>query len=912
MAQFKQASLVSLLALSCAMPALAQTPAAAQESAEAAAARAGQDGERDVVVITANKREETVQDVAVAVTAVTAELRDELGINTITDLTNLTPGLSYTSANERVTLRGIGRNTNNFGAEPGVANYTDGIYQSFASIAGRDNIFIDRIEVLRGPQGTLYGRNSVGGALNIISKRPTEDLQAEVRLAAGNYKQRKFAASVSGTIIPDWLRGRVVAYKEVRDEGFYYNHGTQDTEGYNLNNWNAEIQFEGDVGDRLSWWTKYTTGRYDVAGPPGGRTGAGSQAPFNVNFNGGGVLPQPTWAYTTTDARMLSYTQSGSFIGNPRLNGASTDINDSYPRMAKLNAYDDFALEVVYETDDFDIKYVGGYIYYNYLLTGDQDGTPIKSITYRASSSAATLLQPSATGAITNTIYPDQTLNYNENRAFFSNELNFISTGSGPLQWITGIYAYQENFRQPIGTYLPNEPLAASAIPVSSFAPFTITGAAIANPDRMLTYTDNQGLNNAYGVFAQFDYEITDTLKTTLGVRYSVDNKQIKETAELNCLLICGVPFANITQSSWSGRAPAAFGTGPQPGVTSATTANPTGIVFDGRTGVSTRYLAEEWSAVTGTAGLEWSPNNDTLVFAKYSRGYKTGAFNASSMAPLPRTEPEFVNSYELGWKQEIPEWNLTANMAAFLYDYRDIQVPLTEVFNQGTAGETSISALRNVPKVETTGFELETSWNPIDDLTLRFTYAYLRPEVVESGVYVNSNVPRNVPTTDPAYVPFQQSVEGNVLPQSPENKIAFSGSYTFNLEDGSTLTPVVSYYWRDGFASDIFNNAAEITPSFDQTDARLLWNNADGNITLIGWVRNAFDQDGFDSVSASYRANPTTVAVAPNPPGCSTASATCYNPSLPVSATNVPGILYQNFTKTQPRTMGVEVQFRF
>ena len=156
--------LVSLIALGIAMPVMAQEAAAPQ----APAAEPG----RDVVVVTANKREESVQDIAVAVTAVTSEMRDELGISTITDLTNLTPGLQYTAGNERITLRGIGRNTNNFGAEPGVANYTDGVYTSFATTAGRDNLFTDRIEVLRGPQGTLYGRDSIGGAINIISNVP--------------------------------------------------------------------------------------------------------------------------------------------------------------------------------------------------------------------------------------------------------------------------------------------------------------------------------------------------------------------------------------------------------------------------------------------------------------------------------------------------------------------------------------------------------------------------------------------------------------------------------------------------------------------------------------------------------------------------------------------------------------------
>ena len=301
MAQFNRISLVSLVALGIAMPAFAQESAAGPQD--------DQDNGRDVVVITANKREETVQDTAIAVTAVTSEMRDELGIRSITDLTNLTPGLSYTAGNERVTLRGIGRNTNNFGAEPGVANYTDGIYQSFASIAGRDNLFVDRIEVLRGPQGTLYGRNSIGGALNIVSKRPTDDFRGEAVLGIGNYDQRKAGFSLSGPIVEDYLRGRVVAVKEVRNEGVFYNYGTNDTEGYNIDNWNAEVHLEGDLGDSFSWWTKYTTGRYDSAGPPGGRTTPNNLAPYDVNSFGslagtGSTTPNQTWAFGT-DPRKL-------------------------------------------------------------------------------------------------------------------------------------------------------------------------------------------------------------------------------------------------------------------------------------------------------------------------------------------------------------------------------------------------------------------------------------------------------------------------------------------------------------------------------------------------------------------------------------------------------------------------------
>ena len=880
--------LVSLLALSAALPAFAQEGPQPPVDAEEG---------RDVVVITANKREETVQDVAVAVTAVTSEMRDELGIRSITDLTNLTPGLSYTAGNERVTLRGIGRNTNNFGAEPGVANYTDGIYQSFASIAGRDNLFVDRIEVLRGPQGTLYGRNSIGGALNIVSKRPTDEFTGEMVLGFGNYEQRKAGFSLSGTLVEDWLRGRVVAVKEVRNEGIFYNFGTNDTEGYNIDNWNGEVQFEGDIGETFHWWTKYTTGRYDSAGPPGGRTTPNSLAPYDVNSFGslagtGATTPNQTWAFGS-DPRKLGFTQCGSLRENPALVVRNT-LNSCDDRSAKLDGYDDFALEMVYEAPGFDVKYLGGYIYYNYVLTDDQDGTPVKSITYNSTSFGAPA--PVGTpGTAPRTIFPEQTLRYNENRAFFSNEVNFISTHDGPLQWIAGIYAYQENFAQPVTTYFKNEPLASAPGILALNAAYAPIGLAAPNPERIYSYTNNIGNNNSYGAYAQADWEINDQFKTTLGVRYSVDNKHIQEEARLFCYIQCSFapgysPYTDITRAVWNGQSSVP---GPQPGVSSATVANPSGVTYNAVNGNAERLLENEWDAWTGTAGLEYRPWDDTLMFAKYSRGYKTGGFNATDMAPLPMTNEETVDAFEIGWKQEIPDWNLTANMAAFLYNYNDVQVPLS-IDPDGEGPALAFGGFVNMPKVETTGFELESTWSPIDDLTIRATYAGLKPEITESGFYVNNlcTPPTQAAGPDqPASCPAvgsptaAQSVEGNVLPQSPEHKVALNVGYTFNLADGATLMPSVSYYWRDSFTTSIFNDPLTFTPDFAQTDARLIWNDSTGTFTVIGWVRNAFDDEGYDAVSAARRR------------------------SLDVTQNNQ---IYQSYTPTLPRMYGVEMQVHF
>ncbi len=869
MAQQYRISFMSLLALGVAMPAFAQEGPQTEPQA---------DNGRDVVVITANKREETLQDVAVAVTAVTSEDKQQLGIITVTDLTNVTPGLSYTPGNERVTLRGIGRLTNSFGADPGVANYNDGLYTPFAVMAGKDSQFIQRVEVLRGPQGTLYGRNAIGGAINTISKRPTDDFSTDFKLGVGNYGYTNLVAAVSGPIT-DSVRYRVAGQREQRD-GIDFNYGTNKNQGWEIDDYYYEAQLEGDIGDRFSWWLKAADSGYNKAGPPGGATATFSTAQFLPNFNlSGGVGPNPAFAYSNPS--VISYTQTGTRTDNPFATNGEHAYNTNYAATAKLDQYDEAIAEAVYSTDWFDIKYVGGYTFYDYKLTSDGDGTPIDSITYNSINSqitagpcaafganqligfpTSTLTSLGGAGCISasgpRTIYPNVKNLYAESRSLFSNEINLISTTEGPLQWIGGVYAYQENSKQPgqVQT-LDNEPLA------NSYFNYLGTNTFIANPNRYLQYFSNTSLFNAYGVYGQADYTLNDQLKFTVGLRYSKDIKESKEEAFLACYILCtanGLPsYTNITRTQYAD-------------VFAATQAvNGYTTTLDAR-GFGVRNLKGAWEAVTGTAGVEYRPMEDTLVFGKYSRGYKAGGFNNLGFALNPYTDSEFVDSYEAGWKQTWADWGLTTNAAVFLYKYTDAQAPLGVVTtNPTTLQQTTSTQFVNLPEVETTGFELEGNWNPIDPLNIGFTYAYLNAEITQSDVYLDpsrdarchsSAAPATsatcVATVGPTFANIvndptaRRSVEGNTLSQTPKNKVAINASYRIDMEDGSYFLPTISYSWRDKFFDSFFNNANEESPAYDNVDARLNWKSADEILGLTLWVRNLTDATQNTSVSAN------------------------------------------------------------
>src|SRR5260370_933596 len=146
-----------------------------------AAAAASEDNGIAEIVVTAQKRNESLETVPVAISAYTAKTRDLIGIETIQDMTDFTPGLAYSTSLDRAFIRGVGRETNNLSTNPGVATYSDGVYNSSVVAAAGDSMFEHRIEIVRGPQGTLYVRNAIPGTINSISKRPTQELTPEVR-----------------------------------------------------------------------------------------------------------------------------------------------------------------------------------------------------------------------------------------------------------------------------------------------------------------------------------------------------------------------------------------------------------------------------------------------------------------------------------------------------------------------------------------------------------------------------------------------------------------------------------------------------------------------------------------------------------------------------------------------------------
>src|SRR5580692_3503237 len=186
----------------------------------AEAAAAGNPTALGEVIVTAQKRTENLQKVPVAITAFTAQMRDKSGIVSAQQQMNFTPGVTYDPSTDHLDIRGVGRVTTYIGTDPGVAVYQDGFYVGSAAGLGQTTLEEDRVEVLRGPQGTLYGRNSIGGAVNAISRRPDNEYNGELRINWNDYMGETVEGRVSGPVT-DWLKLSAYVQENSQSHGYF-------------------------------------------------------------------------------------------------------------------------------------------------------------------------------------------------------------------------------------------------------------------------------------------------------------------------------------------------------------------------------------------------------------------------------------------------------------------------------------------------------------------------------------------------------------------------------------------------------------------------------------------------------------------------------------------------------------------
>ena len=874
------ASAIALLIAACGGHAQAAEAAAAASGAASSASNAPTAiGE---LVVVAEKREARLQTTPVAISAFTAQHRELVGISSLQDLTDYTPGLTYTSYDNRPYIRGIGRQTDNLAIESGVANYVDGVYNgsNASTILQSDTLFVDRIEVLRGPQSTLYGRNADGGAINFISKHPTKTWEGELRTGVDSYG-KWFAEGVMSGPITDWLRYRAGGNYTKQDGGYYSNlNGTREGGGVaqagNGDSYHIEVQFEGNIGDKLDFWVKGATSNYNASfhtqtllGPldtrefydalmPNQNYGLCAK-PGGVAANIGCNLPFsafPAGNYGGTIDNVLSATTgANTTLGNPS-SVHLRDFDATFPSTSSVNKDAIVATSLTYHFPTFDVKYLFGFQNFSYNLAApwlafEGVSSGVQSYVLQGPSTATGLCTTIFDNAGCTGNLPVNAANtqftFDEWENFSSHELTFTSTTAGKLQWVAGLYYYHEYYQQPVNVIDPNQAQVKNPVGLSPFF-----GPVAANPSGSVYNEDTFLHEDSVAAYAQADWQFTPTLKLTGGVRYSNDFKVGYETFRVV-----------LFNASGYGLGVGTFGANtPAFDATSCPTIQYQGTgpcTINTGTGLASRPLEARWDAWTGTANLAWTPDSDTLVYGKYSRGYKSGGFNSGTLAANPETQPESVDAFEIGLKKTVQR-TFQANLAAFYYLYYNDQQPLGV---SGSAGVTS-TQVYNIPEVHTYGVEIESIWQPTKDLNLSLNYAYINATVAKAGQCLEDTADplALAPGANTSGCPAPiggiqlQNITGQQIVQAPHNKISLNGLYTLNFQPGH-LVFSASVVWRDSQYSSPFNRYYNEAPAYTSVNLRATWTDVNNRYTIIAYGDNVANTTGYDNAYGVPVTNP-------------------------------------------------------
>ncbi len=877
-----------VLLLTCAAGAFGAWASASQAATASAAASstATEQGAASVteIVVTAEKREQSLQKIPVAVSVFTGAQRDTIGISSVADVTNFAPGFTYNPGNVHAFIRGVGRQSVNVTDDQRVSNYEDEFYVYSPYGLVKSSLFLSQEQIERGPQN-IGGRNAAAGSIDMVSVRPTDHPYAEARLTFGNFGTYVLEGAASNEIAPG-LSARIAGFWNVQNEGYYKNL-IGPSEGHVINEWYGEGQLDWKPNDKFEFWLRAFAEGWNNRGDAGSRLGfySGSwdetaltdgngytAAGLFINPNFGYAAPNgnPTAhaaliaaraAHLTNDPVPTSVTLvAPGILNNPSIADPNTFAAE-FPRKVVLTNYDDFNFIATYHASGFDIKYNAGVQGYNYYLNDPGDGpggnSDVKSFTL-----------PARAGVTPLTIFPQVQANYVEDDWWTAHDLTFQSTGDSPLQWTVGGFGFYQHYNQPYSVFDKNQPQLAH--PLFAFA----GPAAPANPNNLIGYFDYKFNVESLGGYAQASYKLNDQFKVTGDLRYSWDKKWgVENTRYLffGSALIDAVsgfagvntPALDITfgQTCLTGTGvnnaatPATCLAGPQaPGVKSIGRILPSGF--------AQRQLQITSDAVTGGGELQWTPTPSIFTYARYGRGYESPSFNAGQVIALPATKPEFLNAYEVGYKQTLGK-QLLIDIAAYYYDYEALQVPLA--INNG--GVTQ-SLFVNIPKSKSEGVEFEAYWTPIRDLSVTFSYSYDHTEVLtgctghlheDPNTHIKSLVadPNTLcieDTNDPGAIepgahPFPgqttavklQSVKGAPLPNAPSNKLAVDVAYTWRFDAGD-LTFSASYAYRDTQTGALFDRFYNRAPAWDDVSLRALWKGPKDKYEVIAYVKNVFD----------------------------------------------------------------------
>ena len=712
------------------------------------------------IKVTARKREEGLQDTPIAVSVFSSESLEARGVQRIDEIAGLTPNMSFDNINTNggggnsaaVFLRGVGQRDFLPSADPGVGIYVDGVYYARSVGSVLDIIDIDRVEVLRGPQGTLFGRNTTGGAISIHTQKPHEEFEGKVRVRVGIDDRLDVLGKVNVPMSDNLYMSATVA--KFDQDGFVVNPlngmdtGDDDTLAFRgALRWQAnnfEVNLTGDYSrDRENGQARVVTENPNRAVDlsPGANIFThnflyGANSPLNP-ANGGPGLGHPgtpfAREFSNCDATPanIAGTTSGCANANTIALGKNTSTMPTYSN------HDIFGFSGTVDwqiSDNLEIKSITAYRNVDSEFAHDGDSTPFFLSWVR------------------DEIYKQEQ---------FTQEIHLQGTAvNDRLQWILGGFYFTEDGNN-------YNPVDFAILDIESGGKF-----------------DHESIAG----FAQGTFDITDKLHVTAGIRYTDDTKDYTVTSDgdVNIQSAIVVPPGLFLK-----------------------------LISDG----TYTLKADDW---TPMANISYDVNDSLMTYFTYSEGFKSGGVqqrNAGPVGVAPTYDPEFVESFEIGFKYN--RGNFVLNVAAFYADYTDIQL-------ETLAPEGIAPQLDNAGEGEIKGFEIESRWAPLDTLFIEVAIGHLDAVITKS---------------DPGVTNTGGPAKGDRLPQVPRWSLASSIIKEFGLGDMGTLIARVDYNYRTKVFFDPANDPGSVMQSHGLMNASLGWDSANDKYSLIFHANNIFDK---------------------------------------------------------------------
>lgn len=650
------AASASIMSLVFAMPAIAQEAAADDE----------QSGLRlQSVTVTAQKVEENLQNVPVSVSAVSGDLLESSGTNSLENIGDLVPSVTFrkgtTNANSALVVRGVGTISFSIAAEPSVSTVVDGIVLSRSGQSFIDLVDVDRIEVLRGPQGTLFGKNASAGLINIVSKGGTSTPEAEVRAEYFEGDEYRLRGSLAGPLSADGaLTGRFTAFYSDYDGNISNKFNDEKINGYQHQGLRGILDYDAG-GGRYRLIADYFEADDDCCA--------------EVTGVSRGVLdPELGFNLVGEDTRIV----------NHNLTTTSLDTQSSLTASADFDVLTGHTLSLI-----------AGYRKWENTELREGDFLP------RAVVGTAQLHDIGV-------VETDQ----------YSFEARLASPQDQAFRYQFGAFIWNSENSQDFTREVIS--CASSTLPVDPQTGRTPCNLADTVNTLFPTATSRSDVTvDNYAIFGQADFDLTDQLTLTGGLRFVQDELEYVHTRAPGVNAATGLPATG-------------------PGVSG----NPAGgTIASGGNGTNTSSGSSSNENISGKVVLSYRPSDDVMLYGSYTRGYKGPAFNVffNHTAPVNAVpiDEETSDSFEIGIKSRFAEDRVQLNASLFDVTYDGFQANNFVLLNGAV-----VTNLTNAGKVSSQGFEIEATALAAEGLTFNASIAYADAKVEEFNPNPLTNAP--------------------------------------------------------------------------------------------------------------------------------------------------------------------------